>query len=713
MKKKVPVSFTTRARLLNQLGEQLIKSEDIALLELIKNAYDADATYCHVTMENLTEPKTARIIISDDGCGMDVDTIEHAWLEIGTSNKEDLAADVDTRRTPKFKRMRLGEKGIGRFGVHRLGRKIELISKMGKSKFEVHLSIDWTKADEVKLIEDVPVLLWKSEPEMFTGDKTGTYIVISDLRGTWDRGNVREIARTIATLNSPFAGNDEFSATLKLSGRGDEAKWLDGVVTFSTIKERSLYSFDITMSGNSVTSFTYDFKPWKVLNLLTPRHVSWGRNGDNARMVETIESADGKRYIKDIDVSAIGAIRFQGVIFDLDPRILKLGVQDKRGFKRYLQDNGGVRVYRDNMRVLNYGERGDDWLDLNFRRVNEPGNKISLNVIIAAVSLSRDDSSSLVEKANREGFIKNVAFDKLRSAVLYALGLVEAERNIDKDAIRAAYGQKAERTSVRASMADLRVDIGKYVKNASARKKMLHCIDRVEEDYEEFANSLIKSAGAGLNLAIVIHQMEKIIKNVQSALKKRKCNDTIARQIESLSRLVEGYSILVKDSECASRDLSVIVEQSVFDVGFRLKAHKITIEEAYKKRGVCNAVCAEGHAVGALLNLFDNSIWWLGYSQTCKPKIFVDIVESSLYPHSMVLVVADNGPGFSHEPVQDLVKPFVTFKPNGMGIGLHLTDETMKAMGGRLEFPSPADLGVPKEYADGATIALVFPKETK
>ena len=59
----------------------------------------------------------------------------------------------------------------------------------------------------------------------------------------------------------------------------------------------------------------------------------------------------------------------------------------------------------------------------------------------------------------------------------------------------------------------------------------------------------------------------------------------------------------------------------------------------------------------------------------------------------------------------DLVKPFITFKPNGMGIGLHLTDEIMKSLGGKLEFPAPADVEVPKEYANGATIALVFPKE--
>lgn len=701
-------AFRTRARLLSQLGEQLIKSEDIALLELIKNSYDADATFCHVTMENLSDPQSARIIISDDGCGMDAETIGNTWLEIGTSNKEDLASSAETCRTPKFKRMRLGEKGIGRFGVHKLGHKIELISKKTGSKFEAKLSINWREAENVRLIEEVPVSLTEEAPTLFKGRQTGTRIVISDLKGSWDRGKVRGIARAIATLNSPFAEQGAFSADLTLTGKNGEPEWTKGIISFEEIKERSLYSFDVTMSGNRVTSFNYQFTPWKVLNLLKPRRVEWNDHGNLSRIVKN--SNEGG--LDDINLSEIGEVHFRGIVFDLDASILKLGVEDKKGFKEYLQENGGVRVYRDNMRVLNYGEFGDDWLGLNFRRVNQPGRKISLNVIMAAVDLSRESSGQLVEKANREGFLENEAFKDLRAAVLYALGLVEDQRNIDKETIREKYGQKADRTPIRASMADLRADVERYVKNKEARKKMQHCIDRVEADYEEFANSFIKSAGAGLNLTMVIHQMEKIIKNIQAMLSKRKGADFVGPQIESLAHLIEGYSILVRESERKKRDVAAIVDQAVFDVEFRFEAHKIELEAAYKKRGVCKAVCTEGHAISALLNLFDNAIWWLGYSRTAKPKVYVDIIESSSYPNSVVVVVADNGPGFSHEPVQDLVKPFVTFKPNGMGIGLHLTDEIMKSLGGRLDFPVPGDVGVPKTYAGGATLALVFPKET-
>ncbi len=700
------IQFKTKARILNQLGEQLIKTEGIALLELIKNAYDADATYCHVIMENITNLQQARIIIEDDGCGMDAEVIKKAWLEIGTSYKQDLLANETTKRTPKFHRTRLGEKGIGRFGVHRLGNKIDLYSRRADSKKEVHLHIDWLETDNAQYIEEIPISLTESQPTVFTGNKSGTYMIISELKGNWSKSMVRDVARSVSALNSPFEEIGSFTSDLKLTG-GIEEGWLNDIMTFSDIKEKSLYAFSISLSGTKITKFHYEFTPWTVLNKLKKRLVEWDEKDSCARMVRN----EPNYGFEDINISDIGEVSFQGIVFDLDPTILKLGIQDKRGFKEYLQENGGVRVYRDNMRVLNYGEKDDDWLDLNFRRVNQPVTKISRNVIIAAVSLSREQSKVLVEKANREGFLQNDAFERLRSAVLFALGLVEAERKIDKDSIRRAYNIKNELPS-RSSISELRADIEIHVKDKSIRRKMQHCIDRIESNYQEFANSLLKSAGAGLNLTMVIHQMEKVIKNIQSALRHtQNNNEIIEKQVESLARLVEGYSILVRNSERKQRNLKTIIDQSIFNVEFRFSAHGIEIEKAYENKRDLTAICTEGHTINALLNLFDNSIWWLSYSQTKHPKIYVDVKEIPLYPNSVTILVADNGPGFLHEPYEDLVKPFISFKPNGMGIGLHLTDEIMKALGGHLEFPNPEDIDVPKQYINGAIIALVFPKE--
>ena len=109
------LKFKPKTRLLLQLGDQLIKNESIALMELIKNSYDADASFVKVSMENTEYPDKGQIIIEDNGIGMDLHTIENVSMEPGSEYKYKL---FNGRiRTPKFNRLPLGEKGIGRLGL--------------------------------------------------------------------------------------------------------------------------------------------------------------------------------------------------------------------------------------------------------------------------------------------------------------------------------------------------------------------------------------------------------------------------------------------------------------------------------------------------------------------------------------------------------------------------------------------------------------------
>ena len=121
----------------------------------------------------------------------------------------------------------------------------------------------------------------------------------------------------------------------------------------------------------------------------------------------------------DLGKYQIGTIKFEGYIFDRQPKILALGVQDKKGLKEFLDNNGGIRVYRDGIRVYDYGEEGNDWLSLDIRRVNIPTKRVSNNLIISAIELDREKSSDLIEKTNREGFIENDAYFTIAQSILY------------------------------------------------------------------------------------------------------------------------------------------------------------------------------------------------------------------------------------------------------------------------------------------------------
>ena len=686
----------------------MIKSEDIALLELIKNAYDADASYCLVEMTDVSDKDKGRIVIEDDGCGMDIALIRNVWLEIGTSYKKELASRPETQRTPKYHRMRLGEKGIGRFGVHRLGNRIVLVSKAASSDQEVRLEIDWREAERAETIGDIPVTLECRIPERFLDGKTGTRIEVSSLKNDWTRGMARNVARAIASLNSPFQDSSDFRPRLSIIGERGERQWLEGLSRFEDIKDLALYSFDISVSGTRIQKFSYHFTPWKTMTKLVPRSVEWDSGKTDARL--TTGQND-----EEIDLSDTGPVTFCGIVFDRDPNILSLGVSDKSGFKKYLDENGGVRVYRDNMRVLNYGEKGEDWLELNLRRVNRPGEKISQNVIIGSVCIERESSSALIEKANREGFVQNRAFEMLKAAILCCIEKFEAERNLDKKAIRESYGSRSQNRPIHDSIQELKNEVESMVADPEAKHRLLSCVSRVQSEYDRFSDILIRSAGAGLNLTMVIHQMEKIVKNLSAQLKSGPVLSTaipsIEKQVGDLARLIEGYSILVRNAKRKKQDLVPLIDQSLFNVEFRLVAHGIEVVPAFRNRGPIPAVCTINHVISMLLNLFDNSIWWLGYAKISHPKIYISACEHESHPDSVLLVFADNGPGFSHQPPEDLVEPFVSFKPGGMGIGLHLTDQIMKALGGRLLFPDPDMFDMPEPFKAGAIVALAFPKE--
>src|SRR5258708_19709495 len=158
--------FRVRPRLLTLLGDQLIKDANLAVFELVKNAYDADATVCAVTLENPTDQSKARITVEDDGVGMDEDTLRNVWMMIATDFRA--LQRLEDKRTKKFNRFPLGEKGLGRLSAHKLGRFIRLITRRRGGQ-ELVLDFDWSKIESAELLETSAISLKFSSPEPYPG----------------------------------------------------------------------------------------------------------------------------------------------------------------------------------------------------------------------------------------------------------------------------------------------------------------------------------------------------------------------------------------------------------------------------------------------------------------------------------------------------------------------------------------------------------------
>lgn len=701
-------TFRPRARMLLLLGDQLIRDPGIAVFELVKNAYDADSPDSIVTMTGITDEILGRIIIEDSGTGMDYDTVTNVWMEPGTDYRARQRQAGE--RTLEYHRLPLGEKGVGRFAAHKLGNRIKLITRKQNNP-EIFVEIDWTKYSEHKYLEEIPVNILQREPQIFTGDKTGTRIEISALRNIWNRGMVRDLARAINSICSPFEDfqenknkiiSGEFKAKLVLP---ENSEWLKGILTVNEVLEYSLFQAHCDINGNNL-SYDYKFIPYRVMEeKVQPRSV----RHENLPI-------KSKEYIDfDLLKKHVGPIHIDFYIYDLETKILALGVTDRKGLKEFLKENGGIRVYREGIRVYDYGEPGNDWLNLGALRVNRPMWKISNNIVIGAVSLSFSDEITfdpdknlgLIEKTNREGFVENNTYKAYWQAVTYTLAQITDERNIDKIRIRNVYSSKKLKEPVIEDLSDLR----ELVEQKNLIEELGPYLDRIESDYVTIRDNFLLSSSAGLSLATVIHEVEKGVDELKHAVEEEHPSVRIVTLAKHIADLVEGFGSLMRKSGATKEKASDLISQAIFNTQLRLKVHKIepTINEL---QGDFDIKCSRRLIIATLMNLIDNSIWWLdnkyGEEDNVK-RIYIGI--SKELKDGLAIVIADNGPGFL-DPPEYLIEPFISRKPDGMGLGLHIADQVMKVQGGRLMFPEPADLSLPEAFS-GAIVALVFGVDSK
>lgn len=693
---KISMAFKPKAQLLLQLGEQLIKSESVAILELIKNAYDADAKKVSVCMMDIDDTLNGYIEIIDDGIGMNLWTVQNIWMEPGNTHKKDI---VSASERSSLNRLPIGEKGIGRFGVHKLGKKIEMITRSANEQ-EVYVSIDWNSFDNAQYLEDVQVVIEERAPTYFVGEKTGTKLYISDLSTSWTRGMLRSVYRSITSLSSPFSSIDAFRVKFKTNKK----EWLDGLLSFEDIKRYALYVGTIEIEGSCITSFTYRFSPFDAMIGLKPRVFEI-----SAPVPMIKKSSEKHGDIIDIGKFRIGKVKIDLLVFDRDSAFRARFVEDKRTYGTYLDENGGIRVFRDGVRIYDYGEQGNDWLGLDSSRINTPGKFLSNNLVLGAVQLDREFSSDLQEKANREGFIENAAYMEFRDAVSYAINFFTAQRNIDKESLR-VYLNGGKKEPIKEDVSLIRQKIALYIKDETERKEIDNYLKRIEEDFNYIQEMYLKTASAGMSYGVVIHEIEKVIAELNIAVKADNTSAQIKNLAKHLSRLVDSYAELLRNRTKSRNRLRDMINQAVFSLQYRLDAHRIKVESEIDIIEDDYVHCASNLIVGSIINIIDNSIWWTTYSEVPERFIFIKVTKE--IDGHLAIVIADNGCGFTIAP-EDAIKPFVSTKPSGMGLGLNIVNEIMISQGGMFAFPDCGDVDLPEKYRNGAVVALVFKEGSK
>lgn len=424
------------ARLLTMLGDQLIKDEVIALIELIKNAYDADATHVRVSFSSFRDDYSSNdesvIVIEDDGNGMNDTILKKAWMNPATPEK---LKRKRIRNTTDKGRIMQGEKGIGRFAVFKLGKEIELVTRRQKQNNghfidapetdkEYVLRYDFSEYDEDFLmygeeekeifLDDLSVTLEERDPEVMISSKVlyngavetrkpyGTRLVISNLNGKWSRDKIEKIYQSILRMQPIFGDEFEQDYCVYLSVNSEPyysgEKGIEEIQQI--LRDKAVFVVDGTFNAEQSTiaySLTNkDGETPYVFKLSDPEMQGI------KPMRDFLDSLAERR-------TECGSFSYKFYIFDLsisssspDTRYY-LDQDEKRSIKAHR-----VYLYRDGIRVMPYGDPEDDWLKLDMiRGVESAGHIFGNDQLVGYIKISQKENPALRDKTNREGLIED------------------------------------------------------------------------------------------------------------------------------------------------------------------------------------------------------------------------------------------------------------------------------------------------------------------
>lgn len=401
------------ARHAKNLGEQSVSSNVQAVIELLKNSYDADALEC--TIHFYAEPQESgelvrleKIVVEDNGIGMTVEDVQNKWMRVATPDK------IENRTSPILGRVLAGDKGMGRFASQRLGNMIKIVSNpenyKGRKKSDyplntLELTIDWTKYAAGEDFEAIPNEL----KILDTVEKNhGFRIEITNLNGSWNLEDVDKVMINAGTLISPqilkkLREDNSFGVKVVCHNFTPIRDEVESVIEkYAPLEIRS------QISGNKVNYQIYSREP---------------TNDETRKPANDIsQRAFGRGSFTLPEPNLCGDAKINLLVFGERPNswapkaVLKL-----HDLELQLEENCGIKIFNDGVRVMPYGNKGNDWLELDKRWLHRAAGKVRNRNVIGAVFLTRDKNDDIIETTTREGLVKNDAFLYLKERLVIAV----------------------------------------------------------------------------------------------------------------------------------------------------------------------------------------------------------------------------------------------------------------------------------------------------
>ena len=654
-KRKDTVKFNIESRLLEELGERLVSTPDIALSELIKNAYDADSPDCDLELI-----ESDSLIIRDHGHGMTLSEFKSRWMTIATDNKE---VDFFSR---KYKRIMTGSKGIGRFAARTLGKKLVLTSiaydKNLDSKTKLVATFDWKKLNNTR---DLLKLTIPYELTYPVTDPIGTELYISNINDNIDDKVLKTVRTSVLDISSPYEILRKDITKRKPITKISTDKDPGFTVHISADHSEFLGPAEAVLKGytgraslvlkNNALSIKIQFKNHEpIINKITFNNS----------------------IKRDIYIDIRYFPRRPGAFANLE-------VNGKTA-KRWATEHRGIAVFDKGFRVKPYGLDSDDWLQLDRDQAhshrhwrsrlsekyipipkedqsiesrNPMVNLITNYQVVGAVFIESTNAASkenkdtgLIPSMDREGYIKNESFKDLMHLARFAVEYLTSEDKriqLDEKAEKGKQEARAVKKEIRTAIRNIE-DSTTLNKNDKVRivAQFTHLAKRLEstEEYDQRTREGMEHMGfLGILAGFMTHEHQSILWELNKTLDRLESlstkNNKIAENIPSIKNSISKIEGYIDYTNLFIKNIATPIQKNL-KIKPRIRHAIRPFKHFTEERAiVINIECSNSELMppipipafeGIVLNLYSNAI-----------KATINKV-GNIDPHILIIAWSDN-----------------------------------------------------------------------
>lgn len=713
-------SFRPSARLIGTIGEDIIKDMHAAVVELVKNSYDADANEVFIVFE-ATSDKKLLLSVRDDGHGMDENVVVDKWLVPSTSDK------LNRRTSPKGRIMQ-GRKGIGRFAVAVLGEKLELETVSQNTK--TSLSINWDDFVESKYLDEILIEISTSS----TALNHGTVFNVegsSEKLALWNDSEIEYLVKELRKLLTPMdnTSKDEKKDTFEI------------IVQFKNFVSDKYQNETINIKPLPLLDY-YDYR---VSGKIFP-------DGQNTLIYQNKNSGVEEKvsefnfYLSEKERFS-GAITIDFRIFDRDPEAIENLVYEmfnsgeeklgKNEAKNLLNDIAGVSIFRNKFRIRPYGDEENDWLSLDKKRVQMPALRIGANQISGMIEIQDEEISNLVEKSARDGLKEDAYYDGLISVISQLLNFVELKRYSFRQ--KTGKGRKnhvfSKQIGILTNFSAVKSKVTSAMQKANMSTEDVKDVnDFIDNDIKEklkIAQELEKQiamyqgqATLGKIMDVVMHEVRKPlqwIKNQTNNLERAynrysKSND--AKELNRILKIVEETPEQLKTISALFKRLNSLATRkrsamAVFSIRDTITTSVEIFADEIQRKGIALRINMNEDflfkgwredILAALANIIENAVYWVDYAKEDK-VLEISLIDAE---NTIEISIWNNGPKIIKDLLDDdsLFNPGISGKVTengtGTGLGLSIAGEAVDRNGGQIKVI---------EVAEGARFLITLPKE--